>query len=79
MSTDGLPPVKARKCGRPRAIPMGFENLVIELYERNYGYRAIANYLRRPEFGLNPHFSSVRKLLIELGKVKPQSRSRRQV
>ena len=79
MTMDRLPPVKARKCGRPRAIPVEFESLVIELYERNYGYRAIANYLRRPEFDLNPHFSSVRKLLIDLGKVNLQSRSRRQV
>ena len=77
MSTEGLPPEKARKCGRPRVIPVELESVVVELYERGYGYRAIANYLRRPEFGLNPHFSSVRKLLIELGKVTLQSRSRR--
>jgi hypothetical protein len=77
MSTEGLPPEKARKCGRPRAIPVELESLVAELYERGYGYRAIANYLRGPEYGINPHFSSVRKLLIELGKVVLQSRSGR--
>ena len=77
MSTEGLPPEKTRKCGRPRVIPVDLESLVAELYERGYGYRAIANYLRKPEYGLNPHFSSVRKLLIELGKVALQSRSGR--
>ena len=77
MSKEGLPPEKARKCGRPRVITVELESLVAELYERGYGYRAIANYLRRPEYGINPHFSSVRKLLIELGKVALHSRSGR--
>ncbi|MHA1939717.1 MAG: hypothetical protein ACW97O_16045 [Candidatus Thorarchaeota archaeon] len=79
MSTDWLPPEKARKCGRPRVIPPELKSLVAELYESGYGYRAIANYLRRPEYGINPHFSSVRKLLVELGKVNLQSKSGRQV
>jgi hypothetical protein len=78
MAMDGLPPEKARKCGRPRVIPPELESLVTELYARGYGYRAIANYLRRPEHGINPHFSSVRKLLIELGKVKLQRGNGRQ-
>ena len=77
MELDKLPPEKTRKCGRPRVIPVELESLVAELYERGYGYRAIANYLRRPEYGINPHFSSVRKFLIELGKVALQSRSGR--
>jgi hypothetical protein len=79
MAMDGLPPEKARKCGRPRVIPPELEPLVAELYARGYGYRAIANHLRRPECDINPHFSSVRKLLVELGKVNLQSKSGRQV
>ena len=62
-------PVKARRPGRPRAIPTDIEHVVVELWERGYGYRAIARILRTPEYGLNPHFSSVRQGLIRLGKV----------
>ena len=59
----------ARRPGRPRAIPDDIEPVVAELYDHGYGYRAIARILSSPEYGLNPHFSSVRKALIRLGKV----------
>ncbi len=62
-------PVKARQPGRPRAIPQDIEPVVVELYERGYGYRSIARILNTPDYGLNPHYSSVRKALIRLGKV----------
>jgi hypothetical protein len=62
-------PVKARKAGRPRAIPKGIEPVVVELYDRGYGYRAIAAILNTTEYGINAHFSSIRKTLIRLGKV----------
>ena len=61
--------IKVRKAGRPRAIPEHLEPVVVELYCRGYGYRAIANILNTPEYGVNPHFSSIRKSLIRLGKV----------
>jgi len=57
---------KARKPGRPRAIPEDLESVVVELYRQGHGYRAIARILRN-EYGINPHFSSVRKTLIRLG------------
>jgi hypothetical protein len=59
-------PVKARKPGRPRAIPMELEPVVVELYRRGYGYRAISNILRE-EFRIHPHYSSVRLTLKKLG------------
>ncbi len=62
-------PFKARGPGRPRAIPRDIEPAVVSLYEHGYGYRAIARILNSPEYGLNPHFSSVRQTLIRLGKV----------
>ena len=62
-------PVKARKAGRPLAIPEDMEPVVVELYNRGYGYRAITNILNTPEYGINAHFSSIRKTLIRLGKV----------
>lgn len=71
MEMVRLPPVKARKPGRPRAIPKALEPVVVELYIRGYGYRAIANILRQ-ESGINPHFSSVRQTLIRLGEVRRQ-------
>ena len=58
-----------RKPGRPKAIPEKYEPLVVELYEQGYGYRAIARILRE-EYGLNPDYTSVRRTLIRLGKVK---------
>ncbi len=42
----------------------------MDLYERGYGYRAIARILRGSDYDINPHFSSVRLTLIRLGKVK---------
>lgn len=60
---------KVRKAGRPRAIPEHIEPMVVDLWERGYGYRAIARILNSPEYSLNPHFSSVRQALIRLGKV----------
>ena len=62
-------PIKARKPGRPRAVPEDIEPVVVEQWERGYGYRAIARILNSPEYGINVHFSSVRKTLIRLGKV----------
>lgn len=62
-------PVKARRPGRPRAIPEDIEPLVVGLWERGYGYRAISRILNTPEYGINVHFSSVRKTLMRLGKV----------
>ena len=61
-----------RKPGRPRAIPKEYEALVVELYDQGYGYRAIARILRE-EYGLNPDYTSVRRTLIRLGKVKKSS------
>ncbi len=63
-----------RKPGRPRAIPKEYESVVADMYDQGDGYRAIARRLREPEYGLNPDFSSVRRTLIRLGKVKKGSR-----
>ena len=62
--------IEGRKPGRPRAIPKDIEPVVVDLYERGYGYRAIAGILNSQEHGINAHFSSIRKTLIRLGKVK---------
>jgi DNA invertase Pin-like site-specific DNA recombinase len=62
---------RARKPGRPRAIPAEMEGIVVELYREGYGYRAIARILRE-EYSLNPHYSSIRKTLIRLGEVREQ-------
>jgi len=67
------PPLRAKKAGRPRAIPEEMESVVAELYERNYGYRTIARILRSPAYGLNPHYSSVRQTLMRLGKVRKRT------
>ena len=61
---------KDRKPGRPRAVPEDIEPVVVDLHERGYGYRAIARILNSREHGINAHFSSIRKTLIRLGKVK---------
>jgi len=62
-------PVKVRKAGRPRAIPKEIEPVVVGLYDRGYGYRAIARILNTSDYGVNAHFSSIRKTLMRLGKV----------
>ena len=62
-----------RKSGRPRAIPKSCEPVVATMYDEGDGYRAIARRLREPEYGLNPDFTSVRRTLIRLGKVKKSS------
>ncbi|MFC2014161.1 hypothetical protein ACFLU8_04765 [Chloroflexota bacterium] len=62
-------PIKVRKAGRPRAVPKDLEPVVVELYDRGYGYRAIAGILNSPDYGISVHFSSIRKTLIRLGKV----------
>lgn len=59
-------PIKARKPGRPRAISLELEPVVVELYHRGYGYRAISNILRE-QYHINPHYSSVRLVLKRLG------------
>jgi len=61
-------PERAKRPGRPRAIPPELEFAVAELHRRGYGYRAIASILRQ-DHGLNPHYSSVRKTLIRLDKL----------
>ena len=63
-------PIKARKPGRPRVVPEEIEPIVADLYNRGHGYRAIARILNSEEYGINAHFSSIRKALIRLGKVK---------
>ena len=68
MEMVGAGSEKARKPGRPRAIPEGMEPVVVELYRQGYGYRAITRILRK-DYGLNPHYSSVRKTLIRMGEV----------
>jgi len=62
-------PIKLRKAGRPRAIPEDMEPVVVELYGKGYGYRAIARVLNSSDYGVNAHFSSIRKTLVRLGKV----------
>ena len=58
-----------RKPGRPRAIPEEYEPEVAEMYNKGNGYRAIARLLR-DEYGLNPDYTSVRRTLIRLGRIK---------
>ncbi len=62
---------KGRKPGRPRAISEDMEPVISKLYRQGHGYRSIARILRN-EYGLNPHYSSVRKTLIRLGEVRRQ-------
>ncbi len=66
MLDIGQWPERVKKPGRPPAIPKELEPVVVELYRRGYGYRAIAGILRK-SYHINPHFSSVRKTLIRLG------------
>ncbi len=61
--------IRERKPGRPKAVPEDIEPVVVDLYERGYGYRAIARILNGPDYGVNVHFSSIRKTLIRLAKV----------
>ena len=70
MQTVRPAKIKERKPGRPRVVPEDIEPVVVDLYERGYGYRAIARILNSPEYCINAHFSSIRKTLIRLGKVK---------
>ncbi len=62
-------PIKTRRAGRPRAIPGDLEPVVIKLWERGYGYQVIARMLNTSDYGVNAHFSSIRKTLIRLGNV----------
>lgn len=59
-------PDKARKPGRPRAIPVELEPVVTMLYRQGYEYRTIADILSR-EHATNPHYSSVRQAVKRLG------------
>lgn len=61
-------PERVKKPGRPRAIPKELEPVVVELYRRGYGYRAIVGILRQ-DYHIDPHFSSVRKTLLRIGNV----------
>jgi len=60
--------ISLRRAGRPRAIPEALEPIVMELYQAGYGYRAIARILRE-EHGATPSFTSVKRVLVRLGKV----------
>ena len=62
--------IKDKRPGRPRVIPKDIEPVVVDIYERGYGYRAIARILNSREYGISAHFSSIREILIRLGKVK---------
>lgn len=62
---------KTRKSGRPRTISEEMGPVLVEPYNQGYGYRAIARILRK-DYGLNPHYSSVRKALIRLGEVRKE-------
>ena len=70
METVKAVAIKERKPGRPRAVPEDFEHVVVKLYEQGYGYRAISRILNNQEHGINAHFSSIRKTLIRMGRVK---------
>ncbi len=63
-----------RKPGRPRAIPKEYESVVVDMYDQGDGYRAIARRLREPEYGLNPDYTTVRRILIRLEKVPNSDR-----
>jgi transposase len=65
QTLDIRAPIKTRAPGRPPAIPPQLESTVAEIYRRGYGYRAIARILR-DEFGVNPDFTTVRRLLKKL-------------
>ena len=73
MAADRMPNAtmsqRIKKAGRPQAKTVDMELLVVELYEKGYRYRAIANIMNTGEYSINVHFSSVRKTLIRLGKV----------
>ena len=69
METVKTEKIKDRKAGRPRAVPEELEPVVVDLYKRGQGYRAIARILNSQEHGINAHFSSIRKTLIRLGRV----------
>lgn len=60
--------VQERRAGRPLAIPKDLEAMVLELYQAGYGYRAIARILRK-EHGINPSFTSVKRVLVRLGRI----------
>lgn len=57
---------KARKAGRPRTIPGELESIIIDLYKKGYGYRAVARILRN-DYHINPDFSTVKRTLKCLG------------
>jgi len=59
-----------RKPGRPRAIPEEYEPVLADMYDEGDGYRAIARRLREPEYGLNPDYTTVRRTLIRMGRVR---------
>ena len=65
-------PENIRKSGRPRAIPANLEHVVVELYRRGYGYRAISNNLC-DEHNISAHYSTVRSLLKRLGVLRARN------
>jgi hypothetical protein len=56
----------ARKAGRPRTIPSKLESIIVYLYKKGYGYRAIARVLKN-DYHVNPDFSAVKRTLKRLG------------
>ncbi len=54
---------RARKPGRPHAIPDSFSSTVVELYRDGNGYRSIARILES-DYGLSVDYSSVRRALL---------------
>ena len=62
---------KKRRPGRPQAIPPHLEQAVVDLYDGGLGYRLIAQELRNT-YRLRVHFTTVKRLLVRLGRVKLQ-------
>ena len=62
----GIPTPNVRKPGRPRAIPIEFEPVVLELYRQGYGYQAIARILRT-DYNVNLDFSTVKRTMMRQG------------
>jgi transposase len=64
--------VRERKPGRPRAIPPELEPIVVEIYHRGYGYRAITRILS-DEYHVSPDYTTVKRVLKRLGMLDPKS------
>ena len=60
---------KARRPGRPHAIPDALTSTVVLLYRRGNGYRAVARILAS-DFGVIADYTSVRRTLRRTGEIK---------